>query len=74
MKEKIHPLVESHRFEEAVQLCNDTDTALSQVVKKAIECKTWPEDNIKEVVSIEIDKVIPNLEHSLTPLGTIDSI
>ena len=29
LKEKIHPLVESHRFEEAVQLCNDTDTPLS---------------------------------------------
>ena len=71
---EIKRLIAAHRFYDAVILCDNVGTPSSKVLKNAIECRTWPEDNIKEIVSVEIDSVIPELDHLLTPLGTIANI
>ncbi|MBE6344714.1 MAG: MotA/TolQ/ExbB proton channel family protein [Spirochaetaceae bacterium] len=67
-------MLSAHRYDDALALCKNLDTPESKVVAKAIQCRNWPEDHIKEAVSVEIDLVTPELEHLLTPLGTIANI
>ncbi len=71
---EVSRLIAAHRYEDAVSYCVNADTPAARVVKKAVECRTWPEDHIREAVSVETDTVIPELEHFLTPLGTIANI
>ncbi len=67
-------LISSRRYDDALRMCNMVSTPCSTVVKKALECRNWSENHIKEAVSVEIDKVIPKMEHLLTSLGTIANI
>lgn len=67
-------MLAAHRYEDALTLCNNLGTPEAKVVAKAIQCRNWSEEHIKEVVSVEIDLVTPELEHLLTPLGTIANI
>lgn len=61
-------------YQTAEMNCIAAGTPTAQVVKKALECRRWAEGDLKEVVSAEMDAVIPQFEHFLTPLGTIANI
>lgn len=61
-------------FQAAETDCISAGTPAAQVIKKAVECRNWQENDIKEAVYAEMDSVIPQLEHFLTPLGTIANI
>lgn len=61
-------------FDGAIVNCIAAATPAAQVVKKAIECRRWQESDLKEAVAAEMDSVVPQLEHFLTPLGTIANI
>lgn len=71
---EVKRLISARRFDEAIRLCDTVSTPSARVVKKAVECRNWPEAHIKEAVSVEVDAVIPEMEHLLTPLGTIANI
>ncbi len=71
---RLSSYIAAHRFEDALQLCDSVGTPASRVVHKALECRNMPEAHIKAAVSAEIELVIPDLEHLLTPLGTIANI
>ncbi len=58
----------------AENACSEADTPTAQVVKKALECRSWPEKDLKETVEAEMSAVVPRYEHFLTPLGTIANI
>lgn len=58
----------------AENACSEADTPTAQVVKKALECRAWPEKDLKETVEAEMSAVVPRYEHFLTPLGTIANI
>lgn len=58
----------------AENACSEADTPTAQVVKKALECRSWPEKDLKETVEAEMSAVVPSYEHFLTPLGTIANI
>ena len=58
----------------AENACSEADTPTAQVVKKALDCRAWPEKDLKETVEAEMSAVIPRYEHFLTPLGTIANI
>ena len=64
----------SGNFEACAVACAQADTPMSQVVKKAIDSRRYDEADLREVVESEMDYVIPQLEHLLTPLGTISNI
>ena len=61
-------------FNSALESCLEADTPTSQVVKKALDCRTWDEKDMKEAVEAEMSAVVPRYEHLLTPLGTIANI
>ena len=54
--------------------CAETNTPTSQVIKKAVDCRRWDENDLREAVEAEMEMVIPRYEHFLTPLGTIANI
>ena len=66
--------LEVSNFDAAIEACNRADTPCAQVVKKALNCRTWDERDLKDVVEAEMTAVVPRLEHLLTPLGTIANI
>lgn len=70
----LNELISSSKFAEAEAACVQADTPMSQVVKKAIDCRRYEEKDLREVVETEMDCVVPKLEHFLTPLGTISNI
>ena len=61
-------------YEACAVACAQAGTPLSQVVKKAMDCRRYEERDLREAVEAEMDFVIPMLEHLLTPLGTIANI
>ena len=61
-------------YEACAGACAQAGTPLSQVVKKAMDCRLYEEHDLREAVEAEMDFVIPSLEHLLTPLGTIANI
>ncbi len=61
-------------YEACAVACAQAGTPLSQVVKKAMDCRRYEERDLREAVEAEMDFVIPSLEHLLTPLGTIANI
>lgn len=63
-----------NNYEAAAVACAEADTPVSQVIKKALDCRRWDEKDMKEAVEAEMDLVIPRYEHLLTALGTIANI
>jgi len=61
-------------YNACIQACETAQTPMAQVVKKAFDCRTLQEKDLKELVEAEMDFVVPKLEHLLTPLGTIANI
>jgi len=61
-------------YEACAVACAQADTPMSQVVKKAVDCRRYQENDLREAVEAEMDFVVPHLEHWLTPLGTIANI
>lgn len=61
-------------FEACAVACAHADTPTSQVIKKAFDCRSYQESDLREAVEAEMDFVVPRFEHLLTPLGTIANI
>lgn len=61
-------------YEACSAACVQADTPMSQVVKKAVDCRRYQENDLREAVEAEMNFVVPRLEHFLTPLGTIANI
>ncbi|MCR4579995.1 MAG: MotA/TolQ/ExbB proton channel family protein [Treponema sp.] len=61
-------------YEACAVACAQADTPMSQVIKKAVDCRRYQENDLREAVEAEMDFVVPHLEHWLTPLGTIANI
>ena len=54
--------------------CITAGTPLSQVARKAIDCRKLTEDDMREIVQCEMDSVTPQFDHWLTLLSTIANI
>lgn len=54
--------------------CSQAGTPLGDVINKAIDCRRYKEDDLREIVEAEMDFVVPKLEHLITTLGTIANI
>ena len=61
-------------YESCSSACVEADTPMSQVIKKAIDCRRYEERDIRDLVEAEMDFVVPRFEHFITPLGTIANI
>ncbi len=70
----IHVLLSKKDFTAAENLCSNTQTPASNVLKKLIQCKDYASDDIKEIATSEMARQIPQLERFLTSLGTIANI
>ena len=66
--------LDSKNYEGAIDACSKAATPCAQVIKKAVNCRTWDERDLKDVVEAEMSAVVPRFEHLLTPLGTIANI
>lgn len=56
------------------EACNQAGTPTARVIRKALDCRRYDEDALRETVEAEMECVIPDMEHWLTPLGTIANI
>lgn len=61
-------------FEACAVACAQADTPVSQVIKKAVDCRRYDEKDLREIVEAEMDLVVPRFEHLLSTLGTIANI
>lgn len=61
-------------YDGAIAYCKACDTPLSRVLSRAIQCRDYSYDTLKETVMNEATLEIKVLEHFLTPLGTIANI
>lgn len=61
-------------FDACAAACAEADTPMSQVVKKAMDCRRYQESDLREAVEAEMITVVPRFEHLLTALGTIANI
>lgn len=64
----------SSNYDAAAVACAEADTPMSQVIKKALDCRRFDEKDLREAVEVEMDLVVPRFEHLLTALGTIANI
>lgn len=64
----------SGNYDAAAVACAEADTPMSQVIKKALDCRRFDEKDLREAVEAEMDFVVPRFEHLLTALGTIANI
>lgn len=74
LKANLKDVIERNDFTTAESLCDAAGTPFAQVIKKAIQMRKLEERDLKDIVENEIEVVIPQLEHSLTLLGTIANI
>lgn len=75
--ELMHALDEKLRladFEDARNLCLQANTPCAMVIKKAIDCRRYQEQDLRETVEAEMEYVVPKFEHFLTALGTIANV
>lgn len=61
-------------FEACAVACAEAATPMAQVVKKAMDCRRYQENDLREAVEAEMTFVVPRFEHLLTALGTIANI
>ena len=54
--------------------CIRADTPCSSVIRRAVMCRNWTVEELKEEVQTALDSAVPRFEHFLTPLGTIANI
>lgn len=64
----------TENYEACAVACAQADTPMSQVIKKAVDCRRYEEADLREVVETEMNAVVPRFEHLLSSLGTIANI
>lgn len=64
----------SKNFISCESACNEAGTPAAKVIKKALDCRNYDEETLKEIVETEMECVIPEMEKFLTSLGTIANI
>ncbi len=71
---ELYDYITEKNYDGAIAFCKACDTPLSRVLSRAIECRTYDYDTLKETVTNEATSEIRVLEHLLTALGTIANI
>lgn len=61
-------------FSAADAFCIAAGTPFSKVVRKALRAMNLEDKYLEDIVTTELESVIPQIEHSLTLLGTIANI
>jgi biopolymer transport protein ExbB len=74
LKADIPVLVNKRDYAGAKKYCEAASGPVSQVTHKILDNRTMTEGSIKELAEVEICAVVPQLEHFLTPLGTIANV
>lgn len=74
LKKNLNEALMRRDFSAAEAYCIAAGTPFAQVVKKALEMRMLDEKYLNQIVETEMEAVIPQLEHSLTILGTIANI
>ena len=74
LRKNLEEVLSSGDFKAAEEFCAQAGTPLSQAAKKAIDCRRFTEDDMREIVQCEIDAVAPQFDHWLTLLSTIANI
>jgi len=66
--------LDAGNFDACSVACVEAGTPMARVIKKAVDCRRWNENDLREAVEAEMELAVPELEHLLTPLGTIANI
>lgn len=74
LKIALNNAIENCNFEEASNACVEASTPMSKVINKALDCRHYEERDLRDYVEAQMDYVVPEFEHLLTPLGTIANI
>jgi biopolymer transport protein ExbB len=71
---KVRPAVADGRFQEAVKLCQSSESPLARLFLAGIEFRDLPESDIKEAVMNAANREVPRVERYMNALGTIANI
>lgn len=66
--------VEKRDFDQAIALCESSGTPAARLLQKALLFRNYPNDDIREAVENEANRMLPILERAITSLGTIANI
>lgn len=66
--------LEKHHFDEALNICENNPSPISNLMKVGIEHRGYSQNEIKESIMSAANLEIPQLERYLTTLGTIAHI
>ena len=71
---ELNEFLDKKNYDGAIAYCKASNTPLSRVLSRAIQCRNYTYETLKETVMNEATLEIKVLEHFLTPLGTIANI
>ena len=71
---QINAYLLDRKYEECKSACADAGTPMAQVIRKAVDCRRYQENDLKETVEAEMTFVVPKFEHLISTLGTIANI
>ena len=74
LRMKLDNAIENCNFEAASAACIEASTPMSKVINKALDSRHYEERDLRDFVEAEMDFVVPEFEHLITPLGTIANI
>lgn len=74
LKKEVDEALLEMNYSSCSSICTVTGTPMAQVIKKAVDCRNYIENDLKEIIEAEMNYVVPQFEHFLTPLGTIANI
>lgn len=71
---RVRPLINDGRYEEAVALCDQSESPLARLLRAGIDYRSSPEADVKEAVMNAANREVPRLERFIIALGTIANI
>ena len=74
LKKDLRIALDSANLSACESACTEAGTPTAQVVKKALDSRRFDDQALREITEAEMECVIPEMEHWLTPLGTIANI
>lgn len=61
-------------FDQAIAACQSSGTPSALLVRKVLQFRNYPDDDIRDAAENEINRLLPVLDRMIAPLGTIAHI
>ncbi|GAB1431525.1 MotA/TolQ/ExbB proton channel family protein [Spirochaetota bacterium] len=72
--QRIKGAVEKGHYDEALAICDNSESPISALIKVGLEYRSYPENVQKEILKDAAAQEVPRLERNISALGTIAHI